>query len=149
MKRFQFQLESVLDYKQQILDALMIELGKLQERVRIQTEVRDAAFQNLHSYDAECNRRKLEGITVVEALECEACLKVLEKKARREEEALKRIKRQAESKRLEVVEARKGTYSLEKLKEMRRAEYDSDVAKAEERMIEDLTASRRVMGNTI
>ncbi len=29
MKRFQFQLESVLGYKQQVLDGLMVELGAM------------------------------------------------------------------------------------------------------------------------
>lgn len=149
MKRFRFQLESVLEYKQQVLDALMVELGKLQEKVRVQTEKRDTALQNLYLYDDDCNRRKLEGMTIVEAMEAETCLQVLEQTLQREEEALKKAQQLAEKKRLQVVEARKETYSLEKLKEMKRKEYDTAVAKADERMIEDLTASRRVMSNTV
>ncbi len=149
MKRFKFQLESVLDYKQQVLDALMVELGKLQEKVRVQTEVRDAALKEMADYDLECVRRKMEGITIVEAMECEVCQNVLQKKVKREQEALERVQRQAEAKRLQVVEARKDTYTLEKLKDLKRKEYDAAVAKADERMIEDLTATRRVMGNTI
>jgi len=149
MKRFKFQLESVLDYKQQILDALMVELGKLQEKVRVQTEIRDAALKEMADYDLECVRRKMEGITIVEAMECEVCQDVLQKKVKREQEALERAQRQAEAKRLQVVEARKDTYTLEKLKDLKRKEYDAAVAKADERMIEDLTATRRVMGNTI
>lgn len=149
MKRFRFQLQSVLEYKQQILDALMVDLGKLQEKVRVQTEKRDTASQNLYLYDTDCNRRKLEGMTIVEAMEAETCLQVLEQTLQREEEALEKARRLAENKRLQVVEARKETYTLEKLKEMKRKEYDAAVAKADERMIEDLTASRRVMSNTV
>ncbi len=149
MKRFKFQLESVLDYKQQVLDSLMVELGALQEKVRVQTELRDAALKRIADYDDECARRKMEGMTIVEAMECEVCQQVLQKKAKREEEVLARVKRQAEAKRLEVVEARKDTYSLEKLKGIKRAEYDAAIAKDEERMIEDLTVTRRIMGNTI
>ncbi len=149
MKRFKFQLESVLDYKQQILDALMVELGTLQEKVRVQTDVRDAAMKDMADYDLECVRRKMEGMTIVEAMECEVCQDVLQKKVKREQEALERVQKQAEAKRLQVVEARKDTYSLEKLKDLKRKEYDAAVAKAEERMLEDLTATRRIMGNTI
>jgi len=149
MKRFKFQLESVLDYKQQILDALMVELGKLQEQVRLQTDIRDAASKNMKDYDEECTRRKMEGMTILEAIECESCQKVLEKKLKHEEEKLARVKRQCETKRLQVVEARKDTYTLEKLKDIKRGEYNKAVAKAEERTIEDLTATRRIMGNYV
>ncbi len=149
MKRFKFQLESVLDYKQQVLDSLMIELGTLQEKVRLQTDRRDSAFKRLADYDEECALKKQRGMTIIEAMESEGCQQVLKKKADREEEALKRVMKQAEAKRLQVVEARKDTYTLEKLKDLKRSEYDAAAAKAEERMIEDLTAAKRVMGNFI
>ncbi len=149
MKRFKFQLESVLDYKQQVLDSLMIELGKLQEKVRVQMDARDAALKEMADYDLECVQRKMEGMTIVEAMECEVCQNVLQKKVKREQEALERAQKQAEAKRLQVVEARKDTYTLEKLKDLKRKEYDAAVAKVEERTIEDLTATRRIMGNTI
>ncbi len=82
-------------------------------------------------------------MTIVEALECESCQQVLHQQLQREEAVLQELRRRAEAKRLEVVEARKGTFTLEKLRELRRKEYDNAAAKAEERFIEDLTASRR------
>ena len=38
MKKFRFSLETVLDYKQQVLDALRIEHGAIQAKVRAQEE---------------------------------------------------------------------------------------------------------------
>ncbi len=149
MKRFKFQLESVLDYKQQVLDSLMVELGALQEKVRDQTALRDSAFKRLADYDEECTLKKMEGMTIIEAIESEGCQRVLKKRADAEEVKLKRVMKLAEAKRVQVVEARKDTYTLEKLKELKKAEYDAAVAKAEERMIEDLTAAKRIMGNYI
>ncbi len=143
MKRFHFQLEPVLDYKQQVLDNLMSELSAVQERVRVQEGRRAAAERKLKDYETEYAQRKEEGMTIVEALECESCQQVLHQQLQREETVLQELRRRAEAKRLEVVEARKGTFTLEKLRDIRRKEYDNAAAKAEERFIEDLTASRR------
>jgi len=154
MKRFRFQLEPVLGYKQQALDSLMTELGAARERVRLQTEERDGAQRRAEDYDAECARRREEGMTVLEALECESCMRVLEHELQEEEAKLQELKKQEEAKRLQVIEARKEVFSLEKLKGIRRGEYDAALAKAEERILDDLTASKRIMalagaGNSI
>lgn len=143
MKRFRFQLESVLDYKQQVLDSLMVELGALQERVRRQEQVRDAAWDSLAAYTAEYEEKKRTGMSVVEALERQSGQEYLARELEREEKELEARRTAAEAKRLEVVAARQDTFSLEKLKELRRKEYDAAVLKEEERSIDDLTASRR------
>lgn len=142
MKRFRFQLDTVLDYKQQALDALMVEHGVLQEQVRRQTLVRDAAVQRLADYDAEYARKRAEGITVVEAMEFQVGFETLGKRIKQAEKELRELEKKAEDKRLQVVDARKGTFSLEKLREIRKAEYNAEVQKAEEAMIDDLTAAR-------
>ncbi len=68
MKRFQFQLEPVLNFKQQELDALMAQLGAIQASVRQQEAVRDAVRRRLDDYGQEYEQAKREGLTVVEAL---------------------------------------------------------------------------------
>ena len=60
-----------------------------------------------------------------------------------EKEKLLRLQRQAENKRRQVVEARKETRSLEKLREVRLSEYDKAAAKEEEKTLDDLTAAKR------
>ena len=143
MKRFQFQLEPVLNYKQQTLDSLLIELGTLQAQVRAQETIRDEADARLAEYEAEYAEKREQGLTILEAMECQSCQQVLDRRARQEKEKLLRLQKKAENKRQEVVEARKETHSLEKLRELRLSEYDSAVAKAEEKTLDDLTAARR------
>ncbi|MBR1660404.1 MAG: flagellar FliJ family protein [Oscillospiraceae bacterium] len=145
MKRFRFQLEPVLDFKQQALESLMVELDMIQGRVMAQEFRRNEAFQKVEEYNTECARRKAEGMTVVEAMQCETCEQVLARRAQEEDAKLRDLQKQEEAKRSEVVEARKETHSLEKLREVRRNEYDKALAKEEEKALDDLTAARRAV----
>ncbi len=143
MKRFRFQLEPVLGYKLQVLDAQMVELGAIQAEVRQQENRRDAAYAYLAEHNAEYIQRSREGITVVEAIGYQTSLKVLEARAQQEDKRLEKLGEKEEAKRLEVIETRRDTHSLEKLKDLRRGEYDQAAAKAEEKFLDDLTAARR------
>ena len=145
MKRFRFQLESVLDYKQQTLDALMTELSEAQARAAAQEAARDAAAERLVTYDAEFAEKRAAGFTNLEAVEYEAGQRVLEQRLKQEQALLERRQRELEAKRSEVVEARQETRAIEKLKEMRRGEYDYAAAKEDEKALDDLTAARRAM----
>ena len=143
MKRFRFQLEPVLNYKQQSLESLLVELDMIQGQVMAQEFRRDEAYQRVADYAAEYLQKKQTGLTVVEAMEYESCQRVLERRARLESDKLAELKIAEEKKRGQVVDARLETKSLEKLKDLRRNEYDTAAAKAEEKFLDDLTASRR------
>lgn len=143
MKRFRFQLEPVLGYKQQVLDSQMVELGAIQAQVRQQEARRDAAYTRLAEHNAEYIRKTREGITVAEAMGYQTGLQVLEQRAKDEDKRLAELREREEAKRLEVIETRKDTHSLEKLKELRRGEYNQAAAKADEKFIDDLTAAKR------
>lgn len=145
MKRFRFQLESVLDYKQQTLDSLMSELSEAQMIATAQEAVRDEAARRLAAYDAEFAEKRANGFTNLEAVEYEAGQRVLEQRLQREQKLLEQRQRELEAKRQEVVEARQETHAIEKLKEIRRGEYDYAAAKESEKALDDLTAARRVM----
>ncbi|MBE7003217.1 MAG: flagellar export protein FliJ [Ruminococcaceae bacterium] len=145
MKRFQFQLDPVLSYKQQTLDMLMSELSEAQMLAAAQEEARDRAAERLAEYDAEFADKREMGFTILEAMEYESGQRVLEQRLQREQQLLDQRRRELEIKRQKVVEARQETHAIEKLKEIRRGEYDTAVAKAEEKAIDDLTASRRSM----
>ena len=75
-------------------------------------------------------------------MECQTCQQVLARRAQEEDAKLQRLRKEEDAKREQVVEARKETHSLEKLKEVRRTEYDHAAAKAEEKFLDDLTAAR-------
>lgn len=145
MKRFKFQLESVLDYKRQALDALMTELSAAQAAVAAQQRARDEALRVLAEYDEKFTAHKAEGFSNVEALEYEVGQQVLVQRCQREQLLLDRRVRELEAKRRQVVEARQETRAIEKLREVRRREYDAAAAKEEEKALDDLTAARRAM----
>ena len=143
MKRFHFQLEPVLKYKQQTLDSLMNELAEAQMVAAAQEKVRDEAVARLAAYDAEFAEKRAAGFTNLEAVEYEAGQQVLEQRLQREEKLLAQRRRELEAKRQQVVEARQETHAIERLKEIRRGEYDTAAAKADEKALDDLTAARR------
>ena len=145
MKRFRFQLESVLDYKQQTLDSLMSELSEAQARAAAQEAARDEAAERLAAYDAEFAEKRAAGFTNLEAVEYEGGQRVLEQRLQREQKLLEQRQKELEAKRQQVVEARQETHAIEKLKEIRRGEYDYAAAKEDERALDDLTAARRAM----
>ena len=145
VKRFQFQLEPVLNYKQQTLDLLMTELSEAQMLAAAQEEARDRAKEKLAEYDLQFSEKREMGFTILEAMEYESGQRVLEQRLRHEQQLLEQRQRELELKRQKVVEARQETHAIEKLKEIRRGEYDTAIAKEEEKAIDDLAATRRAM----
>ncbi len=145
MKKFRFSLETVLDYKQQALDALQVEHGAILARIKAQeTEIdeMEAAYRHL---DREFSRRKAEGITVVDAMKYDQYLRAQERELKEAYQRLEELQKQAEAKRLEVVEARKETSSIEKLREKKLDAYNKAVQKSEEAMIDELVSTKRVI----
>ena len=65
MKKFRFSLETVLDYKQQALDALRAEHGAILAQVRAQEAVVEGLEKEHRQVDEEFSQCKLEGITVL------------------------------------------------------------------------------------
>ncbi len=135
----------MLNYKQQALDSLMAELSEAQVIAAAQEKIRDEAIARLAAYDEEFAEKRAAGFTNLEAVEYEAGQQVLEQRLQREELLLAQRRRELEAKRQEVVEARQETHAIEKLKEIRRGEYDTAAAKAEEKALDDLTAARRAI----
>ena len=68
MKKFKFSLDSVLSYKQQVLDSLKGEHAAILARVREQEDVLEAVWRDYRDCNEEYRRRKLEGITVADAM---------------------------------------------------------------------------------
>lgn len=143
MKRFQFQLQSVLDFKQKALEDLMVELDQALSRMMAQEYKRDQAQERLTEYDLSFAEKRAEGFTNIDALEYETGQQVLLRRLRQEQQLLEQRERELEAKREQVIDARQETRAIEKLKELRRSEYDAAALKEEEKMLDDLTAARR------
>ena len=157
MKKFRFSLETVLDYKQQVLATLQTEHGAILAQIRAQEqhiEELEAAYRHL---DHEFTRRKLAGIAILDAMKYEQYLRSSERQIQeayqhldhlhRQEEAkrLEELRAQEEAKREQVVEAKKETSSIEKLREKKLEGYNKAVQKSEEAMIDEFVMTRRAM----
>ena len=89
------------------------------------------------------------GIKISEIHTYENYLESLGLKIRQKQEQLKRLMIKEEAKRNEVVEAKKETSSIDKLKEKKRQEYDKVVQKEEEQFIEEFVATQSAMAKLI
>ena len=143
MKKFKFSLDSVLSYKEQVLEALQGEHAAILAQVREQEEVLEAAWQDYRDCDAEYSRRKAEGITITDAMVYQNGLRVLERNIQRETDKLEELRKKEEAKRQEVVDAKIDTSSIEKLKEKKLELYNKEVAKGEELLIDEFVSSAR------
>ena len=81
MKRFKFSLDSVLSYKQQVLDALKGEHAAILAEVREQEERLEAVRQEYRDCNEEYRQRKAEGIAIMDAkIDTSSIEKLKEKK---------------------------------------------------------------------
>ena len=145
MKKFRFSLETVLDYKQEVLSALQAEHAAILARVHAQEDLLEELENYYSELDAEFTERKLEGITILDAMQYEQYLRATERQIEEAVEILERLRAEAEAKRLEVVEAKKDTSSIEKLREKKLDSYNKAVQKSEELIIEEFVTTARVM----
>ena len=134
-----------MEYKQQVLDSLQAEHGAILAKVRRQEELieeLEAAYRHLAQ---EFNRRKLEGISILDAMKYEQYLRSSERQLEEAYQHLAKLQKQEEAKRDEVVEAKKETSSIEKLREKKLEGYNKAVQKSEEAMIDEFVMTRRAM----
>ena len=104
MKKFKFSLDSVLSYKQQVLDALKGEHAAILVKVREQEDYLEQLWSKYRTYNAEYSQRKLEGMTILDATIYQTGLRRMETVIQEETQRLEELRRQEEAKRQEVVD---------------------------------------------
>ena len=145
MKKFHFSLETVLDYKQQILASLQAEHGAILAQVREQERLIEELEAEYQQMDGEFAQRKLEGIAILDAMKYEQYLRAMERQIQLALEDLAQLQKKEEAKRAEVVTAKQDTSSIEKLREKKLDHYKTAMQKNEEAMIDELVSTKRVM----
>ena len=138
MKKFKFSLDSVLSYKQQVLDSLKGEHAAILAQVREQEDVLEAVWQDYRDCNEEYRQRKL-----ADAMFYQNGLRALEAEIERETAALEELRKKEEAKRQQVVNAKIDTSSIEKLREHKLEDYNKAVQKAEENLIDEFVSSAR------
>lgn len=145
MKKFQFNLDTVLSYKQQVLDNLQNEHSVLLQRVRRQEELVEELEADYAALNREFRQAEREGITIADARAYEMGLRAQERTIQAEQKRLEQFRAEAERKREQVVAARQETAALEKLKDKKMEDYRKMVQKGEEQFIDELVSTVRVM----
>lgn len=143
MKKFSFSLDTVLSYKDQVLDNLKGEHALIIEKV-VHQEMHIKELED--QYESAAGRFGLEtsnGIAIGTIREYENYLNFMQKKIIDAQKVLQQLKRKEEQKRAEVVEARKEKASIDKLKEKKLIQYDKDAQRYEERFIEEFVSNTR------
>ena len=146
MKKFKFSLDSVLSYKQQILDALQAEHGAIVAQVREKEEELAQEWREYHQCNQEFQQKMGLGLPVTDALMYQSTLRAMERGIQQTTVELDELKKIEEAKRAEVVEAKKESTSIEKLKDKKLQAYHKEEAKGEERFIEEFVAMTRLAG---
>ena len=146
MKKFKFALDTVLSYKQQVLDALEGEHAAAMAKVHEQEKVLDAVWQEYRDCNAEYREKKAAGLSITEAMIYESSLRSGELHIQRETNKLEKLQEEAEKKREEMVAAKIDTSSLEKLKDKKLEQYRKDEQKDQELLVDEFISSTRAAG---
>ena len=143
MKKFQFNQDTVLRYKQQVLDNMQNEYAAALARVREQEGILAALEGRYRDLNAGFREAETAGITVADAMGYEMGLRVLEGEIQRAEAKLEQMRQEAEERRLRLVAARQDAAALEKLREHQWDDYQKAVQKQEEQFIDELVSNTR------
>ncbi len=140
MKKFSFQLESVMNFKNQRLDSKKAEHARIIAMVNEQNEKINILLEKFRGVNQEFNEKKMAGITIIDAMEYSGFLYKLELEIQQAKRYLEELKHKEEQKRAEVVEVKIETSTLEKLKEKKLEIYNKEVQKSEELYIEEFVS---------
>lgn len=147
MKKFKFSLDSVLSYKQQILETIQAEHAAIVARVRNQEDELAQRWKEYYDCNESFQEKMARGLPVTDALMYQSTLRAMEREIQNATLRLEELKKEEEAKRAEVVEAKKESTSIEKLKDKKLATYRKEEAKSEEQFIEEFVSMTRLVGS--
>ena len=144
MKRFEFTLQKVLDFKNQTLDLLMTELGDMRHRLMKIEEKIDQLERYFTKLGAELREKYAEGVSVSEV----ASIRIFQDSLNGQIRTLLKKKldllRLIALKQQQILEAKSSVSGLEKLKDKQLAEYNRKVLKSEEAFVDELVSHAAV-----
>lgn len=144
MKKFTFSLERVLNYKEQVEQSLRSEHGQAVRKVK----EKEAQIQELETgfvkYTTDLEEAKAQEISAARLRTYEGYLGTLIGRITQEKKNLLILQKEEERKREQVIEAKKETSSIQKLKEKKQREYAVQSMKEEERGIEEFVSNRSI-----
>ena len=143
MKRFDFRLQKVLNYKNQILDSLKSEHSMILMQIYKQENIIEELNNNYSLSCSKCNEEKHRAVMKLEnIMQYDAYLDNLNKKIELEETVLEALRQKEEKKRAEVVKAKQDVESIEKLKEKKLSSYHKELRIEQELVVEEFITNR-------
>lgn len=137
MKRFNFTLGKLLDYKGQVLSKEKNDLASLRaDRVRVEDEIAELKSKLAES-GGEYAEKAAAGMCVNDILMFKNFHTALIRQIQDKEKELAKLDKDIAAQLSAVVEASKDVSSLEKLKDKQFEEYKFNAAKSEEQFIEE------------
>lgn len=140
MKKFKYSLETVYQFKLQVLDKVKEEYAIKQQEVLNQQSLINRLQEELFHYEEEFERVKQEGASIETIMMHVNGIERMEKRIGKEKDELIRRTVIAEEKKREVIKANVDTNAFEKLKEKKLEEYRVQGQKAEEQFIEEFVS---------
>ena len=141
MKQFKYRLETVLDYKTQVLDNLKTEHTVIIQNVNRKQEEIQGLHRELTGMESEFDRTKEAGAPIENYRLFDMCIGRMEEMIDEEKARLKILRKQEEEKKQEVITAKVDTSKFEKLKDRKFKEYQKEAAKADEMFIEEFVSN--------
>jgi flagellar FliJ protein len=147
MKKFNFPLNTVLNYKDQALDNLKSEHAQILAKVARQEKKIDDLIEQREAACTNYRETMKTGLSINVMRESENYITLMQQRILAEQKTLKKLQKREEQKRFEVVEARKEKASIEKLKEKKLAQYNKEVMRSEELFIEEFVSNKMSVQN--
>ena len=144
MKRFEYRLDTVLDYKTQVLDNLKTEHAVILQKVNRKQEEIQGLNRRLAGYEDDFNKAKEQGVSIGDCRLYNMCIGRMEEIIHEEKGKLKVLKKQEDEKKQEVITAKVDTSKFEKLKEKKQNEYQKAVLKADETFVEEFGSNTSI-----
>ena len=141
MKKFAYRLETVLDYKTQVLDNLKTEHAVILQNVNRKQEQIRGMKRELVGYENEFDQIKGSQASIEDYRVFDMCIGRMETMIDEEKQRLNVLRRQEDAKKQEVISAKVDTSKFEKLKDKKYQEYQKAVAKADEAFIEEFVSN--------
>ncbi len=143
MKKFQFSLDKVLTYKEQIEEDLRNQHALIIQSINKEENILKAMEEEFAVKARELDEIKQRGCTIIDIQIYQGFLESMGEKIRKQIEVIKTLKIREEKKLAEVIEAKKETTTITKLKEKKVSEYSKLEQKAEEQFIEEFVSNAR------
>ena len=140
MKKFKYSLETVYQFKLQVLDKVKEEYAIKQQEVLNQQSLINRLQEEMFHYEEEFEQVKQEGASIETIMMYVNGIERMEKRIGKEKDELIRRTVIAEEKKSEVIKANVDTNAIEKLKEKKLEEYRIQGQKAEEQFIEEFVS---------